>query len=927
MVANDKEVVYMTKKGKRGFVAAAVSMLIAIGLCCMELPAVKADERTANRAKPNSVDRTSAMVYDSWTYIADDMVLQDGDVLDISMLKEDGLHKPKIFSIRSQANVTIIGNADSVLEGVSIYCGDDVTLTVENIKMVTAPEKAGPKDKASIHFTGGMNNRLLFSGKNQITFYGESENTKIGAGIAVPAGVGLELNGVDRLSTLEVNGGPGAAGIGGGYGEDSGDITIRQATVTVRGQGAGIGGGQGMGMGASSGQIVIDDAIVTAIGQGGAGIGGGAGSMMGSGPEGRGYGGHATTISISDSQVKASGYMGAGIGGGLGYAMGARKCYGYGGHPGVIKIDSSIVQVTGKGGAGIGSGEGRAEGQEYSNGIGGGSDMTDYTGMVTITGDSEITANGDGGAGIGGGQGSGYNAVEALGSGGALTDIVIEGGKINVAGGAGIGGGDGIAEGSKNTTARGGDGGHIIVTDASLKARGGMGSAAIGGGYAKTSGQGSAKATGGNGGYIMLANTKTDAAVSSSQGVTGAVIGGGAANTQESQGRDNTAYGGYGGNIQIVDGGIKAYISANESLSAAIGGGGAYGGGSTTSEGGGAKITVTGIAAVETTETPLSIGGGMAHNNVQNERETEILFALLKENQLGFRGEMPAYDKMTSELSMVNKEINFTLLQGPLDGKLWIVDGEGQLIPVTEGSVDKLYLSAVGLQGPVEFYTDGYESVKANYLDSSYKNIKINFVTPLADVEPGSIPGSEAKAPMFSDIQGHWAEAAIVSLAQQGVIAGMTAESFAPDDSVTRAQFAAIIVRALDLDAGRGGYFRDVMPDSWYYKDASAVYVNGIMSGYPSERFMPDDLITREQTAVIVGNAMNYIGKTYTVGDGMEKLNAYDDVDDISAYAKKAMALAVQYEMMNFTDNALRPKATLTRAEAAWAVYRVLYAR
>ena len=100
----------------------------------------------------------------------------------------------------------------------------------------------------------------------------------------------------------------------------------------------------------------------------------------------------------------------------------------------------------------------------------------------------------------------------------------------------------------------------------------------------------------------------------------------------------------------------------------------------------------------------------------------------------------------------------------------------------------------------------------------------------------------------LTDVEGHWAKDAVNDMGSRIVVTGVGNGIYEPDRSITRAEFAAIIVRALGLKKGTTeSAFSDVTLTDWYngYVDTAAAY--GLITGYDSKTFAPNDSITREQ--------------------------------------------------------------------------------
>ncbi|MDY4976758.1 MAG: S-layer homology domain-containing protein, partial [Clostridia bacterium] len=112
----------------------------------------------------------------------------------------------------------------------------------------------------------------------------------------------------------------------------------------------------------------------------------------------------------------------------------------------------------------------------------------------------------------------------------------------------------------------------------------------------------------------------------------------------------------------------------------------------------------------------------------------------------------------------------------------------------------------------------------------------------------------------FQDIAGHWAENDINEMANQGIVSGVTDTTFEPDREITRAEFAALIARALKISyENEESVFRDVAAPSWYAKEVNAAAAAGLISGYDGF-FRPEDSITREEMAVIIVKAYQLRG-------------------------------------------------------------------
>ncbi|SMB88958.1 S-layer homology domain-containing protein [Desulfonispora thiosulfatigenes DSM 11270] len=168
----------------------------------------------------------------------------------------------------------------------------------------------------------------------------------------------------------------------------------------------------------------------------------------------------------------------------------------------------------------------------------------------------------------------------------------------------------------------------------------------------------------------------------------------------------------------------------------------------------------------------------------------------------------------------------------------------------------------------------------------------------------------------LTDIKGHWAEKDIKALVELGAIGGYADKTFKPDNKITRAEFAKILVKAYKIDNKNGKVFADTQ-NHWAKNDIAAAESNGIVSGYSATKFGPDDVITREQMAAMVVNAAS-------LQNVKGELN-FTDKAKISAWAVDVVGAATASKIVGgYPDNTFGPQNNATRAEAASVIMRAL---
>jgi hypothetical protein len=177
--------------------------------------------------------------------------------------------------------------------------------------------------------------------------------------------------------------------------------------------------------------------------------------------------------------------------------------------------------------------------------------------------------------------------------------------------------------------------------------------------------------------------------------------------------------------------------------------------------------------------------------------------------------------------------------------------------------------------------------------------------------------------PIFSDVPAsYWGYDAIISLASRGIIAGYPDGTFRPDAYISRAEFSAMLAKALGLNtSGTTGTFTDVTAYDWYYGSVNAAASADLVSGIGDKLFAPNAMITREQMAVAVTKAL---GSKTPATNGTE-LNAFIDGSAVSSWAKSGVDESVKAGIViGMTADTLAPLAEATRAQEAAMIYKML---
>lgn len=232
-------------------------------------------------------------------------------------------------------------------------------------------------------------------------------------------------------------------------------------------------------------------------------------------------------------------------------------------------------------------------------------------------------------------------------------------------------------------------------------------------------------------------------------------------------------------------------------------------------------------------------------------------------------------------------------------------------IPLRSVNVDRELLSVAKIvNGTLEFQggvVDGQFIVEPRDTFSSYAVIenKVSF-NDISSVES-------------------WAGRQIQVVAAKGAIEGKAAGVFAPKDAVTRAEFAKMLIRALNLEnSSATESFSDVNASDWFTPYVAAAVEKGIIQGRSSDRFAPKDQISRAEMATMISRALKASGKLKEVSDTSAVLSQFTDANQINSSLKADVALAASNGLVIGANGKFNPNISATRAEAAVMIYRTM---
>ncbi len=166
-----------------------------------------------------------------------------------------------------------------------------------------------------------------------------------------------------------------------------------------------------------------------------------------------------------------------------------------------------------------------------------------------------------------------------------------------------------------------------------------------------------------------------------------------------------------------------------------------------------------------------------------------------------------------------------------------------------------------------------------------------------------------------------WYYNAVITLTQKGIVSGDGTGKFNPSDNVTREQFVKMILEATDTEITDSEHsFADVTKGAWYEDYVATAVEKGIVKGLSDKEFGVGTSITRQDMAVLIERVLTY--KEFEIEKS--DVESFADVDEVSDYAKDAVASMKAIGLIQGYNNNYNPKDNLTRAEAATVINSLL---
>ncbi len=203
-----------------------------------------------------------------------------------------------------------------------------------------------------------------------------------------------------------------------------------------------------------------------------------------------------------------------------------------------------------------------------------------------------------------------------------------------------------------------------------------------------------------------------------------------------------------------------------------------------------------------------------------------------------------------------------------------------------------------------------------------FSSVIDNEVVFIKDSEDRDYKFTEINDNIFTDIDNSWAKENIEFVSSREILNGVGLNEFAPNLYVTRAMLVTVLGRLSDVDvSGYSNSFSDVDSNSWYGNYVAWAKSTGIVKGVSADKFSPDDNVTREQLAVIINNYLTVTGIPIVDSE----VSAFADSSSISPWAINSVYRLKSIGLINGdTYGRFNPKDNLTRAELSAIIQRLI---
>ncbi|MCI9513498.1 MAG: hypothetical protein HFF61_04090 [Oscillospiraceae bacterium] len=294
----------------------------------------------------------------------------------------------------------------------------------------------------------------------------------------------------------------------------------------------------------------------------------------------------------------------------------------------------------------------------------------------------------------------------------------------------------------------------------------------------------------------------------------------------------------------------------------------------------------------------------------------------------------PAVIKYTSNGSAVTfKAKDFSDVCTNRGGKAALSSVQFDMATTTNGKLYASYANGTGstVNTSTSYKVSGSPSLgNVTFVPKSGYSGKVNLTYTGTDANGDTYRGTveitvtpAAANTNFKDMGNHsWAASSVDFLSKSGIVTGVDTTHYGPEKPITRGDFVLMLYRAFDMKSSGKSSFSDVPQNSYYAEAVAAAKALGIATG-SNGKFNPGAPLTRQDAMVLIQRTMSATGRPLTAGD-TSILNSFKDRNRVSDYAANAVAALVRSGLIKGDDGKLNPTASISRAEMAVLLHRVL---
>jgi len=345
------------------------------------------------------------------------------------------------------------------------------------------------------------------------------------------------------------------------------------------------------------------------------------------------------------------------------------------------------------------------------------------------------------------------------------------------------------------------------------------------------------------------------------------------------------------------------------------------------------------------TDTEKTLNDAMNKNKITLNRELTKEYIVNTTFSTTKKANITIYKKFVDKLAKVGIETltindkNFRVSYTMTELSEMIGDKE-----FTSFDIDTTAMSSKTKKLTVNFDTDKTQSVKISFpglsADAKYMAIVDENGNPVGGRYNPATGAIEAKISEsgvyqivnnekdFEDIK-HLSDEmqeSIKILAAKGIIEGTSAKEFSPEDSISRAEVAALLLRVLSqVDPNADGGFADVKKSDWFYGTAGSAKAYGMILGFEDNTFRGNVTIAKDQILAIASRVLQREMK-YITPEKPEEWLTFADATSIADWAANDIALTTMANIVTRTaDNTIHANEDMTRGDAALIIMRLFY--